>query len=883
MTRSMFEVGPNPADLATWVRRVHDALTPSAVERTGAQWGPVQMLHRTTRPDWFGRFDQAWAVPIQTADTGDYAGVTDHVSDAGREARRSPPTVDLVTAAFADVPADLPPAPLRKGDLGPRGEVLALSDTPLRMVWEVDAGQVLAWDQESGAALVLMAHPPSGYEQTSPARFLVHWATAAAGGMLVHGAVVGRSRQSVDYGSTPSSPPRGLLLLGDAGYGKSTSTLACLQHGWVTCGDDAVALFCDEFGWRASAVYAAVKTKLDNGPGDAPSNAEPGTSFNPAELNIGDDVVTWTIEGRKRAHRLTATDAGMLVPTMRLDGMVLLDPSASPDAPVQKLTPAAARTLTAPSTTLPMPFERLETLTRIGALASELPAFSLPRRDSLATTVADLAAIASESQPHVSVVVPTFNGATFVADAVRSIARQPLGRFEVIVVDDASTDDSATVVEGLRASLAALGHDLMVLRHEVNAGVAAARNTGLRAATGGLISFLDQDDIWPANRTEQLLAGLRRADAAAAFGRMAFTDVGSACDRPWVRPEWFESDHPGHVLGASLLRREVFDSIGLLNPAIRTGFDDVDWLMRLRDSSLTVVDVPGLAVQRRIHDTNASRHSKRGTGDLLATVRAHRERLTTAMATAPTPAVRLDVVIPIYDVSRYLWAAVDSALRQRGADVRVVVVDDGSSENIARLVNSWNEPRVTLMRHTRNRGSGAARNTGAAAGKAPWLGFLDADDLWPLDRTERLLREATGDELLIGQQMVFSDDCEPDPAEAFHFTGTPVGPLAGAMLFPRGVFERLPTFDEELRLGEFIDWFAQARAEGVAEKQVACVSLLRRSHGENTTRTRTREYGDYLTVVARARARARAKATGARPTPGNGPRCPSAVDEPGTP
>ncbi len=855
----MAEGGPDPAALTAWVRRVHRALIPRGTECAGALWGPVPLRHRTVRPEWFAGFDRAWAVPVAAPADGGISE-TEGRLDTPPEAPSTVPVplaVDLITAAFADLPPDLPPAPLRKGDLGPRGEVLALADGPLRMVWEEAAGQVLAWDRESGAALMLTSQAPNGYELVSPARFLVHWATAAAGGVLMHGATVGRERRP----SLAGRAPRGLLLLGEAGYGKSTSTLACLQRGWVTCGDDAVAVFPDDLGWRACAIYAAVKTKVDDGSrGDREAGAaerDRGLQApSPTNLAIGGDVVTWTIDGRKRAHHLTATDAQLLAPTMRLDGLVLIEPSSAPDDPVALLPPAAARTLAAPSTTLPMPFERLAALTRIGSLATELPAFGLPRRPNLASTVEDLARIAVAAQPGVGVIVPVFNGEAFVADALRSIAAQDSGRFQVIVVDDASTDDSLAVVEAERDALNAAGHDLLVLRHEVNTGVSGARNSGIRAATSAFVSFLDQDDLWPADRTDRLHAALVRDRAMAAFGRMTFTDISGATDRPWVRPEWFESDHPGRVLGASLLRREVFDTVGLLNPELRTGYDDVDWLMRLRDSSVATVEVPATAVQRRVHDTNQSRLSARGTGELLATVRAHRARL----AAAARPLVQLDVVIPVHNVARYLRAAVDSALRQRGADVRVVVVDDGSREDIAALVDSWHDPRVTLLRHERNRGIGAARNTGAAACDRRWLGFLDSDDIWPLDRTQQLLREATGEELLIGQQLVFDDGDEPDPAGTFEVSDDPVGPLAGAMLFPRVVFERLGPFDEDLRLAEFIDWFAQARAAGVSETRVDCVSLLRRSHHENTTRTRTGEYGDYLTVVARARARARAEA-----------------------
>lgn len=836
--------GPDDAALSAWLAEVHQELTASATECSAACWGPVNFRHRTVRPEWFAGFDDAWAVPDsnpqQTAE------------------------VDLVTAGFADLPPDLPPAPVRRGDLGPRGEVLALAEGPLRLVWDEAAGQVLAWDRDSGRAVLVTSEPPNGYELVSPVRFLVHWAIAAAGGTLIHAAAVG-SRDGSDR------PPRGVVLVGDAGYGKSTSTLACLQRGWVTAGDDAVAVFPDDVGWSACAIYRSVKTKLTAVEAETSPNDSPDSGSDAA---ITPDVVSWVIGGRKRAHRLTATDSGHLVPNMRIDGLVVLNPQADPHDPVTLLGPAAARTAAAPSTTLPMPFERQSALTRIGALCRELPAFMLPRRADLSTTVDDLAEIAAAAQPQVSVIVPVFNGQDFVADALRSIAGQDAGRFQVIVVDDASTDGSLDAVEAARADLTSRGHELLVLRHGTNAGVAAARNTGIRAATRPLVSFLDQDDLWPADRTARLYTALLRGGMAlgardqpaeggvmAAFGRMDFHDVGTAPERPWRRTEWFERDHPGHVLGASLMHRAVFSRIGELDEKLRSGYDDVDWLMRLRDADVPFIGVAALAVRRRIHDDNQSKRSARGSDELLATVRTHVARLRASRAS-----VELDVIIPVHNVVAYLPAAVESALRQRGADVRVIVVDDGSDEDVAALIESWAEPRVTLLRHPTNRGIGAARNTGTAICRRSWLGFLDADDLWPLERTRDLLIAQAEGAFLIGRQLVFNNGDDPDPADHFDVSDADVsGPLAGAMLFPRAVFDRLPAFDEHLRIGEFIDWCGEARSRGIPEQHVQCVSLLRRSHAENTTRTNTAEFHDYLTVVARARARGRGQQERADP------------------
>jgi glycosyltransferase involved in cell wall biosynthesis len=89
----------------------------------------------------------------------------------------------------------------------------------------------------------------------------------------------------------------------------------------------------------------------------------------------------------------------------------------------------------------------------------------------------------------VSVIIPTFNRARRVVRAVKSVLSQTYTDLEIIVVDDASTDDTAN-------SLAQFGGRIACLVHASNLGVSAARNTGIRKSTGPLIAFLDSDDYW---------------------------------------------------------------------------------------------------------------------------------------------------------------------------------------------------------------------------------------------------------------------------------------------------------------------------------------------------------------------------------------------------
>lgn len=520
--------------------------------------------------------------------------------------RPSAADVDVITAAFDDLPADFPPPPLKRGSIGARGEVAGLSHT--RLTWTEVGAEAIGWDPVSGAAVMLRCEAPNGYDRVSPLRSLVHWSVVAAGGLLVHGACVGES---------DGAHVRGLLLLGEAGYGKSTTTLACVERGWVTCGDDAVAVFPDDSGWHAAAVYGAIKTKLQHPsppPADLNGDATPAT-------------VTWEIGGTKRVHLLTSTDAKMVADRIELDALVLLAPDADPAQTWRRISAAQARTLAAPSTALSLPFERATMLTRFGDLAREVPGYLLPRRSTMARTVSDIGGILSDSQPRISVIIPVFDGAEYLGAALDSIVAQTTGRFQIIVVDDASPDDAMTVAEGRRGVIEAAGHRLLTVVHAQNRGIGQARATGLMAATESLIAFLDQDDTWPAERTSLLITAKRRVGAAVARGLMTYADVTPDVPRPWVREHWFEGAHLGHVMGAILADRSVFDGPGWINSNMRTGSDDTDWFLRVRDSDIPFLEVDAVVLERKVHDRNQSRRTAADHRDMFAVLRDHVHRL----------------------------------------------------------------------------------------------------------------------------------------------------------------------------------------------------------------------------------------------------------------
>jgi glycosyltransferase involved in cell wall biosynthesis len=134
-----------------------------------------------------------------------------------------------------------------------------------------------------------------------------------------------------------------------------------------------------------------------------------------------------------------------------------------------------------------------------------------------------------------SVIIPTFNRATVVGRAIRSALRQTPAPFEVIVIDDHSSDDSCAVVEAMCAE----DSRVRLIRLDRNRGGAAARNAGIMAARGEVLAFLDSDDEWTESHLERKIRLLRESDAGLVFGSFRLHDGRKVIEQ---RCQRFEGD-----------------------------------------------------------------------------------------------------------------------------------------------------------------------------------------------------------------------------------------------------------------------------------------------------------------------------------------------------
>lgn len=194
--------------------------------------------------------------------------------------------------------------------------------------------------------------------------------------------------------------------------------------------------------------------------------------------------------------------------------------------------------------------------------------------------------------PAVSALVPVWNGAGFLAEAIDSVLVQKPPVAEVVVIDDGSTDGSGDVAR-------AFGPRVRCVRRE-HAGLAATRNAAVREARGELLAFLDADDLWPAGRLARLLDALERSPecgiAQGRLQRMVRDDASTGwtlVDESWRAPN----------VATALIRRSVFARVGPFDEQV-AGADDVDWLLRAKELGVRETQVDAVTLLYRRHGGN---------------------------------------------------------------------------------------------------------------------------------------------------------------------------------------------------------------------------------------------------------------------------------------
>jgi glycosyltransferase involved in cell wall biosynthesis len=200
--------------------------------------------------------------------------------------------------------------------------------------------------------------------------------------------------------------------------------------------------------------------------------------------------------------------------------------------------------------------------------------------------------------PKTSVIMPVRNGVRFVEAAIDSALLQLGPDDEIVVVDDASTDSTLSV-------LARMQDPRIRVLNGAGRGVSSARNIGLAAAAGEFIAFLDHDDLWPPGRHAVLLqALLTDASIDFAIGRLRLRMEHDAIMLPQLADVEGPAA-PNISLCTALFRRRIIDTVGGFDENMRF-CEDTDYYLRLKEHNPRTIlcDVDALIYRR--HNTNAT-------------------------------------------------------------------------------------------------------------------------------------------------------------------------------------------------------------------------------------------------------------------------------------
>jgi len=213
-------------------------------------------------------------------------------------------------------------------------------------------------------------------------------------------------------------------------------------------------------------------------------------------------------------------------------------------------------------------------------------------------------------EPKVSVIIPLYNGSRFITEAVESVLNQTYQEFELIIVDDGSTDNSKEIVRKYVTD-----RRVRLIEHSCNKGIPKTKNTGLTIAKGKYIAFLDQDDIWTQSKLELQLGRFESEskDIGVVCTGMVFTDNEMKSKRIFRgfddrnQKELLKNLYLSSINSSSIMmiKQKCFLRVGTFNENL-VGWDDYEMLMRIA-AQFQVKYVRRSLVKKRIHPRNVQR------------------------------------------------------------------------------------------------------------------------------------------------------------------------------------------------------------------------------------------------------------------------------------
>ncbi len=712
-----------------------------------------------------------------------------------------------------------PPPPCDWSCFTDRGDIWGFNSKRIKTAfhWSEYSVNLLDLETNNGIYWVKSSKSFPYWVYSSPFRTLIHWWMEKNNCQLLHAAAVGIDNKAV-------------LITGKGGAGKSTTSLTCLKNGLKYLGDDYVIVKKDPTPYVYS-LYCSAKLNVK----DIIKFPELIHLTSPRTNEDQEKEVLFIYPKLKEQIALKMPLVAILTPVIQ----PLEETTFSPTLfwPIQRAICFTTMTQ--------LPGVGKHTQSYINDFITKLPCYILkPGRNLTLIPQAIINFITGNSfkiandtineeheKPLISVIIPTYNGAQFIPEAINHILSQHYPHIEIIVVDDGSTDNTQSIVEQLTTDVRYF--------HQPNSGPASARNRGIRNASGDFIAFLDVDDYWPEHTLNILIHELREhpeLELARGYAQLFRKEESDKIEFLGNAKESFPS-----YIGAGLYRKSAFDKVGLYDQELRFG-EDGDWFNRAEEKNIAMKRIEDVTLMVQRHESNMTKGKNLVELNMLKIFKKKKDRIDSGEAISlpkenfpkTTKNELVSVIIPVHNGAAYITDAIDNILSQQYTPIEIIIVDDGSTDNTAEIISMTGLEFLYL--HQSHQGVAAARNKGIQHAKGKYIAFLDADDLWCKDKLKTqltILNTNSNIGAAIGFTYKTPMSNPIKDIETYAETDNYFSLNLGASLFRKNVFDTIGLFDVELHSGEDLDWFYRAREKNIQliiHKQTA---LYFRIHGKN--------------------------------------------------
>lgn len=400
--------------------------------------------------------------------------------------------------------------------------------------------------------------------------------------------------------------------------------------------------------------------------------------------------------------------------------------------------------------------------------------------------------------PLVSIVIPVYNGANYMCEAIDSALAQTYRNIEIIVVNDGSCDDGKT------DAIASKYGDRIRYFSKENGGCASALNVGIENMRGEYFSWLSHDDVYLPEKIEHqinVLSSLEDMDTIIYSGYEVIDEQSKPLY--FVRPDSVLPIEKrnisllpllrGLIHGCSLLiPRKYFSEIGVFDESLPSTQDYALWFEFFRaaplhfDSKILIqsrvhpeqgthkiekhveeCDILWSGFLRRLSENEMSlmegspyRFLVNTAGFLSSTPYRGAQQLASSMAENWLLGTRISVVIPFYNRTGWAIDAIRSVQAQTHQQFEIVLVDDGSTDDLGSLLDVVRlDGRIKYIKQD-NAGPAAARNNGVRHATGSYIAFLDSDDLFYPNKLEIQLKYMESNRLKLSHTSYHRIDLE---------------------------------------------------------------------------------------------------------------------------